>query len=305
MLKTRNVNFTPYFSNDLNNHQKNLEKDVEEFFKGPKEHKIYCVNNAYGCRLGVFGLSALLLSNYIEEHTTYKTLSKVVKNLSYFTSILNRMIPLLNYGVYDIKDVNIDNVHYNVNLSMTSIFDVENFLTTKYYDTGCCIYSNVASNSNGFISLIPFGKVNSNSGITWSYFDTGVLVMIVDMLDPQYVPNMTIVRFVNNMLNQYKNLCTTYVCIEDPSGLSIEELNILHHKVTIISPKLNDVEIEHVLDVDVVESKIVLIDEYFVAKDIQNITVSVDEKDGNDGNDGNDENDRNDMNDMNDGYTIL
>ena len=98
------------------------------------------------------------------------------------------------------------------------------------------------------------------------------------------------------MKNQYKNLCKTYVCIEDTNGLSIEELNTLDHKVTIISPKLNDVEIEHVLDVDVVESKIELIDEYFVAKDIQNITVSVDEKDGNDGNDGKD---------VNDGYTII
>ena len=304
MFKTRNVNFTPYFSNDLNKHQKNLEKDVEEFFKGSKEHKIYCVSNVYGCRLGVFGLSALLLSKYIEEHTTYKTLSKVVKNLSYFTSILNRMIPVLNYGVYDIKDVNIDNVHFNANLSITSMFDFNNLCMTNYYDSGCVIYSNVSSHANGFISLITFGKVNSNSGITWSYFDTGVLVMIVEMLDPQYVPNMTIVRFVNNMKNQYKNLHTTYVYIEDTSGLSIEELNTLEHKVTIISPKLNDVEIEHVLDVDVVESKIVLIDEYFVSKDkdiqnitvsedIQNITVSVDE------------NNENDRNDRNDGYTIL
>ena len=273
MLQIRNLNFIPYFSNNLNLEQKNLKKDIDEFFKDSSTHKIYCVNKAYGCRLGVLGLSSLLLSNYIEEHTTYKTLSKVIKNFSYFTSVLNRMIPILNYGVYDIKDINIENVYHNNNLSITSMFTFDNLLMTKYYDTGCAIYSNVASHSNGFISFNKSGHVNSNSGITWSYFDTGILVIIVEMLDPQYVPNMTILRFVNNMLNQYKNLSITYICIEDQSGLSIEELNTIDHKVTVISPKLaNNFQtiIEHVDEVvDVVDTKIVVIDEYFVHKNCE------------------------------------
>ena len=286
MLKTRNVNFTPFIDTDLNIKNENLKKDVKEFFKDSSTHKIYCVNKAYGCRLGVLGLSALSLSNYIEEHTTYKTLSKVIKNFSYLTSIINRMIPILNYGVYDIKDINIENVYHNNNLSITSMFTFDNLLMTKYYDSGCVIYSNVASHSNGFISFNKSGNVNSNSGITWSYFDTGILVIIVEMLDPQYVPNMNILRFVNNMLNQYKNLSITYICIEDQSGLSIEELNTIDHKVTVISPKLaNNFQtiIEHVDEVvevvDVVDTKIVVIDEYFVHKNCEK-----DEKDEKDEN---------------------
>jgi hypothetical protein len=104
-----------------------------------------------------------------------------------FISLINRSIPLLNYGVWDYKNqMKTDILKYiNTNHSTTSMFNMKsNILLKPIFDSGLCILSNKKPESSGFEVLD--NQINNyvNEGFMWSFYknnNKGVLIININI----------------------------------------------------------------------------------------------------------------------------
>jgi hypothetical protein len=189
-----NFNDKPFFSKNnkekwldimknSSNDSNNLEND---------DLMIICLQNVYGYRTGIFGyLSTLLidkLNNCVPKTFIFKSICNyLIKSnfncndlevLSGIISIINRTIPLLNYGIWDNKSFFSNNLNlFNVNDSepIRGMFDFySNFLFKPFFDSGLCILSNKKYHDCGFEKLQ--NPVNSfvNEGFLWCCFKEDV-----------------------------------------------------------------------------------------------------------------------------------
>jgi hypothetical protein len=152
---------------------------------------IYCVQEIYGYRVGMFGYLSHLISNIIPFQTFYlkqfmnsnirfyqtnNIFSSDGEIISSFIGKINRYIPLFNIGTWDYKKNLISkNFHYQNN-SISHMFD----FISPMLDCGCGIFSNQEPFDSGYEPLDFISKKTSISdtlsskGMVWSFFTNNV-----------------------------------------------------------------------------------------------------------------------------------
>jgi hypothetical protein len=131
-----------------------------------------------------------------------------------FISLLNRSIPLLNYGIWDYKDeMKTDILKYiNKNYSTTSMFNLKsNILLKPMFDSGLCILSNKNPESSGFEKLE--NQINNyvNEGFMWSFYknnNKGILVININLskLSDIEIKTKEMTQLQNLYMKLYKSI---------------------------------------------------------------------------------------------------
>lgn len=203
---------TPNFSYDNKNY-----KSIKEFIDlnlptqeelNDNDLVIFCIEEMYGYRTGIFGYLTTFLSNaymsanlpatsifqhiYNYIHKTSITL-KDIELSSFLVSLINRPIPFLNFGVWDNKKrVFNENFHKSVlkhinpNRSISNMVDIFSNLCSPFYDSGLSILSNKPSFTGGFERLQEATGYMKNYGFSWNYFKDnnnckGIMVICINL----------------------------------------------------------------------------------------------------------------------------
>jgi len=163
---------------------------------------IITVNGLYGYRTGIIGwisnLCSLYLSkknnptllqrflNYMIKDDDKKILSNDFETVSYFLSLVNRCIPIINYGNWDPKSFLCTNETEIKNLSFPTIYNFNSlYLLSPLYDSGCAIYSNKLPNYYGFKKWTIWNNINFddkkfNKGMAWAFYknnNNGIIII--------------------------------------------------------------------------------------------------------------------------------
>lgn len=192
----------------------NISKKIFEFNKmmenkNSSELNIITINGLYGYRSGIGGwllnLSSLYLSmnnnptifqnflNYAFEDQKNKILSNDFETISYYFSLINRGLPLLNYCNWDPKSFLFKNnktMNMLSNISLPKFYDLSSlYLLNPLFDCGCAIYSNKTPVFTGFEKWklwnnIKFNDTRFNKGILWAFYkenNYGILVLTLNL----------------------------------------------------------------------------------------------------------------------------
>jgi hypothetical protein len=209
-----NIKSIPWFSENSNIKNSTWKKMIDENITLPSSDDdltVVCLQEAYGYRTGILGWSFTFISSYVTSYIpncVQNFMNKYIftKNKIYCTPLdivitsvvlLNRIIPIINYGIWDNKlrifnhNKNKSVLKYiNKNNSVTNIFDYRSlFCLEPLFDSGCCIMSNKKPFYTGFEKLDLYCKENlqdrlCNKGIVWSYYKSdnkGILIMTYNL----------------------------------------------------------------------------------------------------------------------------
>lgn len=186
-----NLKATPWFSScDYSEWKSNIDEKISNI-NDIDNLVIYCVQETYGYRVGVFGFLSHFISNIIPFQTFYlkqfmnsniryyqsnNIFSSDGEIISSFIGKINRYIPFFNFGTWDYKKNLISkNFHYENN-SIPYMFD----FTSPMLDSGCGIFSNQKPYESGYEPLDFVSKKTSISdnlsskGMCWSFFTNNV-----------------------------------------------------------------------------------------------------------------------------------
>lgn len=213
-----NLENTPIFSYDNNKNYKSRKQTIDKNLPTEEELNendlvIFCIEEMYGYRTGIFGYISKLLSNSISQHVASTSVLQNIFNyifktnficddiefVSLLITLINRPIPLLNFGVWDDKykifkensnRTVLKNINYND--SMNGMFDViSNLFYCPFFDSGLSILSNKPSYASGFERLTSHSSFSSykNHGFAWSYFkkdddnQKGIMAICINLSD--------------------------------------------------------------------------------------------------------------------------
>ena len=230
---------TPNFSYDNKNYR-SIKKFIDLNLPTEEELNdndlvIFCIEEMYGYRTGIFGYLMTFLSNsYISANLPATSIYQHIYNYIYKTSItlkdielssflvslINRPIPFLNFGVWDNKNrvfnENFHNSvlkHINPNRSISNMFDILSNLCSPFYDSGLSILSNKPSFTGGFERLKGVSGYMKNYGFTWNYFKDknnrkGIMVICINLSDDTNVSVKEdeynqMINFVHTLREQY------------------------------------------------------------------------------------------------------
>lgn len=207
-LMNLNIKSIPWFSENSNIKHSTWKKMIDENITSSNlsddDLTVVCLQEAYGYRTGMLGWIFTFISSYIPK--CIQNIYTLKKNKIYCTPLdiiitsvvlLNRIIPIINYGIWDNK-LKIFNhnkkksvlKYINKNNSVTNIFDYRSlFCLDPIFDSGCCIMSNKKPLYTGFEKLDLYCKENlhdrlCNKGIVWSYYKSdnkGILIMTYNL----------------------------------------------------------------------------------------------------------------------------
>ena len=186
-----NLKATPWFSScDYSEWKSNIDKKMSNIVD-IDNLVIYCVQETYGYRVGMFGFLSHAISNIIPFQTFYlkrfmnsniryyqtnNIFSSDGEIISSFIGKINRYIPFFNIGTWDYKKNLISkNFHYQNN-SIHHMFD----FMSPVLDSGCGIFSNQKPFESGYEPLDFVSKkttisdILSSKGICWSFFTNNV-----------------------------------------------------------------------------------------------------------------------------------
>lgn len=211
----------------------NISKKIFEFNKLMEEHNdtselnIITINGLYGYRSGVGGWLLNLLSLYLSKNNNptlvqnflnfvfrdekNKILSNDFEIVSYYFSLINRCIPILNYCNWDPKSFLFRNnrtINMLSNITLPTFYDISSiYLSNPLFDSGCAIYSNKTPISTGFEKWklwnnIKFNDTRFNKGILWAFYkenNSGILVMTLNLhsSESSLLYNMQIQQIIN------------------------------------------------------------------------------------------------------------
>jgi len=215
-LMNMNIKSIPWFSQNSNIKNSTWKKMIDENITSSNvddddDLTVVCLQEAYGYRTGIIGWSFTFISSYITSYIpnyvqNFMNRYIFTKNKIYCTPLdivitsvvlLNRIIPIINYGIWDNK-IRIFNhnknksvlKYINKNNSVTNIFDYRSlFCLEPLFDSGCCIMSNKKPLYTGFEKLDLYCKENlqdrlCNKGVVWSYYKSdnkGILIMTYNL----------------------------------------------------------------------------------------------------------------------------
>lgn len=207
-LLNLNIKSVPWFSKNStvknSTWKKMIDDNIDSGNLSDDDLVVVCLQEAYGYRTGILGWTCTFLSscipnciqNFINRYT-------ITSNNVYCTPLdilitsvvlLNRVLPLINYGIWDNKNrifkhnkKNSVLKYINKNDSNTNIFDYRSlFCLNPIFDSGCCIMSNKKPLYSGFEKLDLYSSEIledrlCNKGIVWCYYDEGILVMTYNL----------------------------------------------------------------------------------------------------------------------------
>lgn len=217
-----NLNTTPLYSNNVykticeyKNHIKYLYN--KDYIIEDDELIINCVQGIHGYRCGLIGYvtnllcydlskinNPIFLQALLNRVLNKKMISNDYEIFSFFISFISSKIPLLNIGLWDIKQ----NLFYNdtifkynvINNSFTSIFNLKSvYMLRPLFDCGSTIYSNKQYTECGFEPWDTndrgsFKQKIFNKGLVWAFYESnnkknGIVVINIDMIDdaPQWI----------------------------------------------------------------------------------------------------------------------
>lgn len=223
-----NLQGVPFFTKDLNVKQKIWKQTLANSLPTEEELEdndlvVVCIDNLFGYRCGLIGYILMLISSNFSYYLSNSTLlnrcvnyvckSELNSNdfeiLAGVISVINRSIPLLNYGVWDHKEYLKTGLlkYINQNHSMSSMFSCESsFLFKPFFDSGLCILSNKECNDSGFEKLNNQVNRYINEGFLWCYYNKnnkGVLIININL------SRSSDSEIKTNELKQLENLCNT------------------------------------------------------------------------------------------------
>lgn len=192
----------------------NISKKIFEFNKimenkNSSDLNIITINGLYGYRSGIIGwllnLCSLYLSknnnptmfqnflNYVFTDEKNKILSNDFEIISYYFSLMNRGLPIINYCNWDPKIFlfrNNKTINMLPNISLPKFYDLSSlYLLNPLFDCGCAIYSNKTPVHTGFEKWklwnnIKFNDTRFNKGIIWAFYkenNCGILVISLNL----------------------------------------------------------------------------------------------------------------------------
>lgn len=199
------------------------------------ELNILCIQGVYGYRSGFIGKLANKAAYYLSQYSNPIYLQSIVKLftdtdandyelISYFISIISRVIPINNLCVFDTKDY-FNTLGYSThNLSHSKFNDLRSlFLFKPMFDCGSTIYSNKQSAFSGFEKWTYNKEKDVNKGILWAHFiskdgNNGTTIINIDIEDNNnYLSDirdlLQIVNLKKKLENDYGNIDTyvTYI----------------------------------------------------------------------------------------------
>lgn len=253
-LQLWNLNITPFFSSNLYD---KIDRFINEKPK-TKDFDILIINNVYGYRCGLFfKLFPHSFFRFLSNSNT-TTFSSYLNNLLCLNEqsstkiscsnrevvygsfmLLNRSIPFLNFGNYDLKKYisqNTDFCYYNNN-SLPKFYNLSSLYSLKpFFDSGCCILSNKKPIETGFMPFPNFYLQDeyecdddeitekkeeqnqfsflTNKGITWSYFEENLQGLLIitftcsENIDKLYKISeyYTILRFIAELQTKFLSI---------------------------------------------------------------------------------------------------
>jgi hypothetical protein len=273
-----NLENTPIFSYDNNNNYKSRKQTIDKNLPTEEELNendlvIFCIEEMYGYRTGIFGYISKLLSNSISQHVVSTSVLQNIFNYIFRTkficddiefaslliTLLNRPIPLLNFGVWDDKykifkensnRTVLKNINYND--SMNGMFDViSNLFYSPFFDSGLSILSNKPSYASGFERLTSHSSFSSykNHGFAWSYFkndgsnEKGIMAICINLSDNKEkgvkeIECQQMINLVENLKERYSTdvkLYETYIIGDLKINLMETGLSILFQNFQIFN----------------------------------------------------------------------
>lgn len=231
-----NLKATPWFSScDYSEWKSNIDEKISNIID-IDNLVIYCIQETYGYRVGVFGFLSHFISNIIPYQTFYlkqfmnsniryyqsnNIFSSDGEIISSFIGKINRYIPFFNFGTWDYKNNLISkNFHYENN-SIPHMFD----FTSPMLDSGCGIFSNQKPYESGYEPLDFVSKKTSISdtlsskGIVWSFFtnnvNKGITVISFNLSDDLFeltklLELEQIISLKNKLQNQFGLMVNEY-----------------------------------------------------------------------------------------------
>lgn len=198
-----NLDAAPFFTNNLHQKQKLWKETLKSSLPTSEEIEdddlvVVCIQNLFSMRTGIIGyiltmlstgfnISTSFISNILNYYFKSQLKSSDLEMIVGFISLINRGIPLLNYGVWDYKNqLKTDILKYiNTNHSTTSMFNMKsNILLKPIFDSGLCILSNKKPELSGFEVLD--NQINNyvNEGFMWSFYknnNKGILIININI----------------------------------------------------------------------------------------------------------------------------
>jgi hypothetical protein len=231
-----NLKATPWFSScDYSEWKSNIDEKISNIID-IDNLVIYCVQETYGYRVGMFGFLSHFISNIIPFQTFYlkqfmnsniryyqsnNIFSSDGEIISSFIGKINRYIPIFNFGTWDYKKNLVSkNFHYENN-SIPHMFD----FTSPMLDSGCGIFSNQKPYESGYEPLDFVSKKTSISdnlsskGMVWSFFTNndkkGITVISFNLSDDLFeltklLELEQIISLKNKLQNQFGLMVNEY-----------------------------------------------------------------------------------------------
>jgi hypothetical protein len=230
-----NIKNKPFFSNNLKK-EKWLDA-IQSISLGDSNIDdnaliIVFLQDLYGYRTGLLGYLSTLLTSTLNKYTPSTFIFSALLNfffnskfkcndldvLSGIISILNRSIPILNYGIWDDKTFFSDklNLFINESHSINGIFNLYSiFLFQPFFDSGLGILSNKKCSDSGFESLKNPTNKFINEGFLWSYFkDDNKNILIITLNITKNDDNTSdlkeLLNLIDKLLLKFSN-CEIYV----------------------------------------------------------------------------------------------
>jgi len=230
-----NLKATPWFSTcDYSNWKSTITEKMSTIVDNDNLI-IYCVQEVYGYRTGIFGLLSHIISNFspiqtfcfrqimnsnIRYYQTNNIFSSDGEIISSFISKINRYIPFFNIGTWDYKnDLLLKNFFYE-NYSIPHMFNFH----YPMLDSGCGIFSNKKPFLSGYEPLDFINKASlsdnlSSKGIVWSFFSNddkkGITIISFNLSDDLFeltklLELEQIISLKNKLHNQFGLMVNEY-----------------------------------------------------------------------------------------------
>jgi hypothetical protein len=230
-----NLDGAPFFTKNLHKKQNVWKETLISSLPTAEEINdndlvVVCIQNLFSMRTGIIGyiltmfsygfnvstsFISIILNYYFKSHFKSSDLEMIVG----FISLLNRSIPLLNYGFWDYKNnMKTDFLkHINTNHSITSMFNMKsNILLKPIFDSGLCILSNKKPELSGFEPLD--NQINNyiNEGFMWSFYKNnkkGILIININISKSSDIEIKT--KEMTQLQNLYEKLYNSINCDEN------------------------------------------------------------------------------------------
>jgi hypothetical protein len=132
--------------------------------------------------------------------------------------LVNRCIPIINYGNWDPKSFLCTNETEIKNLSFPTIYNFNSlYLLSPLYDSGCAIYSNKLPKYYGFKEWTIWNNINFNDnkfnkGMVWAFYknnNNGIIIinLCLHTSDTCLLYNMQMQQIVNLKKYLEENFC--------------------------------------------------------------------------------------------------